>query len=268
MTVVLGGSGAFPQFSITTSMTWTPPMSGNVCIHVIGAGGGGAGSAAYQNSGGAGGGYSKYNSLAVTPANNLTIVIGVGGVGSAGTSGTGADGGNSTVSWTSPSSVTLTANGGDKGQNTNTLPLGGTASGGDVNNTGGDTPLGTSSGGSVGIFGTGRDGSTSKGGTFTTLPDSLGSGLAMSQFGVIVGGQGTPGVRQTSSTVLTGVQWSNDALDGGDLQGGAACSVTSGGYIKAGDGGFGGGGGSAYGSSYQYGGHGGNGLVLIQYLPW
>ena len=42
---VLGqvASEAFPQLTITTSMTWVPPQDGTVCIHVVAAGGSGYG---------------------------------------------------------------------------------------------------------------------------------------------------------------------------------------------------------------------------------
>ena len=48
---VLGASGGghLPQLAISNSMTWVPPMNGNVCIHVIGGGGGGQGAVSYTH---------------------------------------------------------------------------------------------------------------------------------------------------------------------------------------------------------------------------
>ena len=72
-----GGGGALPQIALTQSQTWVPPQDGNICIHVIGAGGAGLSSTGTLNSGGAGG-YCKKNSLAVTTSGSYTVVVGVG----------------------------------------------------------------------------------------------------------------------------------------------------------------------------------------------
>ena len=102
------GGGHLPQLAISNSMTWVPPMNGNVCIHVIGGGGGGGGHTNLGYPGGAGG-YCKKNSLAVTTAVSFTIVVGAGGNG--GSAAVGSNGGYSTVAGTGLS-ATLTANGG------------------------------------------------------------------------------------------------------------------------------------------------------------
>jgi hypothetical protein len=101
MAVILGGNDTLPQIALTQSQTWVPPQDGNVCIHVIGAGGSGSGGTSYQYSGGAGG-YCKKNSLAVTTDGSYTVVVGVGG---ARTTGSSAAGGNSTVAGTELSST-------------------------------------------------------------------------------------------------------------------------------------------------------------------
>ena len=65
MIIGASGGGAFPQLTLTQSQTWVPPQDGNVCIHVVGAGGGGSGQTALSYSGGAGA-YGKIPTLAVT----------------------------------------------------------------------------------------------------------------------------------------------------------------------------------------------------------
>ena len=98
MAVILGGNDTLPQIALTQSQTFVPPQDGNICIHVIGAGGGGNGGDQNGASGGAGG-YCKKNSLAVTTGGSFTVVVGVGGAGNDGNSNGGA-GGNSTVAET------------------------------------------------------------------------------------------------------------------------------------------------------------------------
>ena len=75
-----GGGGGLPvNIALTESQTWVPPVDGNICIHVIGAGSGGIGSSG--GGGGGAGGYCKKNSLAVTTSGSFTVVIGAGGLG-------------------------------------------------------------------------------------------------------------------------------------------------------------------------------------------
>lgn len=274
---VLGAAAAaaMPQITITDSMTWTPPMDGNVCIHAIGGGGGGTGTGnTYYCQGGNAGGYSRYNKLAVTTSNNLTIVIGAGGLGKYGTVA-GAAGGNTTVAWTSPSSVTMYAYGGGGGSSSTTLTYGGSASGGDVNYSGGSSSWNCSSGACVGIYGTGAAGTTNDVGTTKTTPDSAGGGLSMSAFGVIVGGKNSGGQQRRanatgSSSWLQASNWSQATLDGDDLMGGGSNSDANSWYVAGGNGGIGAGGGAAVAlsSTYAYGGRGGDGIVIIQYIPW
>ena len=80
--LISGGGGALPQITLTQSQTFVPPQDGNVCIHVIGAGGGGAGEVNAANGAGAGG-YCKKNILAVTTGGSFTVVVGAGGAGGA-----------------------------------------------------------------------------------------------------------------------------------------------------------------------------------------
>ena len=51
-----GGGGGLPvNIVLGYSQTWVPPADGNICIHVVGAGGGVAGKTASTANGGAAG---------------------------------------------------------------------------------------------------------------------------------------------------------------------------------------------------------------------
>lgn len=137
-----------PAEFITSSRTWTCPISGMYRVSAVGAGG--SGSAAFCNatsapaaSGGGGGGFCEKN-LIINASQTLSIVVGAGGAGvTIGSSPYGIDGnngGNSTVNGTN---ISLTAYGGSKGLygigtgNTKLGGAGGSASGGDINYSGG-----------------------------------------------------------------------------------------------------------------------------------
>lgn len=100
---------------ITTSGTYTAPITGLYKITVKGGGGGGGGG--YHTSttafGGAGGGEggTTIGFVMMTIGNSATVVVGAGGTGGA-ASGNGVDGGSSTVTI---DSTTLTAGGGEGG---------------------------------------------------------------------------------------------------------------------------------------------------------
>ena len=258
-----GGGGALPQITLTQSQTWVPPQDGNICIHVIG--GGGAGFTNTINgamrSGGAAG-YCKKNSLAVTTSGSFTIVVGVGGYRDEGGS-TAQHGGNSTVAGTGLS-ATLTSNGGGRAEG-GAHGTGGSAANGDVNNTGGAGNDG--GGGAVGIYGTGASGTSANigGGQSDASAGGInGGGLDMSGYGYIVGGDAGSSIGHYNNASLSP---NGGALSGGGgaFQLGTWDKV----YVYGGNGGIGAGGGGALASSTNraFSGKGGDGVVLIQYLP-
>lgn len=261
-----GGGGGLPvNIILGYSQTWVPPVDGNICIHVVGAGGGGSGGDATGSifSGGAGA-YCKKNSLAVTTSGSFTVVVGAGGAGVS-AQGDGNNGGNTTVAGTGLSS-TLTANGGTGGIWSG-HGTGGTAANGDVNNTGGAGSY--QGGGAVGITGTGNTASSG-------LPancDVIGPSSLMG-YGYICGESG--GKLCENETVYDddyGVHNINSATTGGFLSGGGSFIANGQGLeyvVYGGDGGIGGGGGGTLNvrsSTYSRAGNGGNGIVIIQYLP-
>ena len=258
---------AFPQLTITQSQTWVPPQDGNVCFHAIGGGGGGCGNYATYPAGG-GAAYFKIPTLAVTTSGSYALVVGVGGLGS--TNGaTATTGGNTTIAGTGLTG-TKTAAGGVGGNSGATGGgVGGQFSGSGENvvgYTGGKGGQGT--GGAVGVFATGQagiqlnHGGLSRGGR----TDAAAGGLAMSGFGIICGGQKVGGTGYPSNVT-------SNNLDGDDLCGASGMHMESQSGVVAfgGQGGIGAGGGGAKNvvSSYNcYGGLGGDGIILIQYLPW
>lgn len=262
-----GGSASYPTIFLSKSQTWVPPQDGNICIHVIGAGGSGAASNLTTYSSGAAGGYCKKNSLAVTTSGSFTVVVGAGGAGVRGYEQLlGNAGGNTTVAGTGLTS-TLTANGGDGGLN-NSNSNGGTASGGDVNNTGGNGVI-QGGGGAVGLTGTGNAGSSwvllNKGGDCDVVGD-----FWSSSSGQLAGDIGSSGVLRSNNAQYSSAPQPYTA---GPLAGGGYSRTdrtTQYGYTKGGDATIGGGGGgndNSMGTGYAVSGRGGEGIVVIQYIP-
>jgi len=260
-----GGSASYPTIFLHNSQTWVPPQDGNIMIHVIGAGGSGSGSTVDTNvESGAAGGYCRKNSLAVTTSGSFTVTIGAGGASRIGDPGAGVAGGNSTVAGTGLSS-TLTANGGAGGVlGTNTYTTGGTASNGDVNYAGGRGGY-QIGGGAVGLTGAGNDGAltnnviTNYGGNCDILGDFYSSSL-----GQLSGSLGGHGSYANQNTSADGQQIA------GPLGGAGSMFILSAGFsIAAGHATIGGGGGFCRnsGSAFIFSGRGGEGCVVIQYIP-
>ena len=257
-----GGGASFPTIFLHNSQTWVPPQDGNIMIHVIGAGGSGCMSATtttYQS--GAAGGYYRKNSLAVTTAGSFTVTVGAGGASVVGAVGAGSAGGTTSVSGTGLGS-TLTATGGAGGAvSSGATTAGGTASNGDVNNTGGTGGY-EKGGGAVGLTGTGNSGVyrnfLADGGSCDIIGDFYSSTL-----GQISGGIGSSG-----SYVGSSGNWSIYDKYAAPLAGGGFMYGTY--FSIGGDASIGGGGGATYNSftaSYQRSGRGGEGCVVIQYIP-
>lgn len=269
--------GTFPQLFITKSQTWVPPQDGTICIHAVGAGGGGnqsATSASATNSGGAGA-YFKVPSLAVTTSGSFTIVIGSGGRGGHQTSNANGDygdnGGNTTIAGTGLTG-TKTAGGGIGGMPSSDH---GSSAGGSFSGSG-ESVVGysggggsTTGGGAVGVYATGQAGTTGLGQAQNAggQSDAAGSGIETSGFGIIVGGR-FAGASCYNYVNGNGIQNNNaDDLNGG----GRGYSTTGNQPGVGGNAGIGGGGGGGDCTAYRqngYGGHGGDGIIIIQYLPW
>tara|TARA_R110000787_G_C13304736_1_gene434877 strand:- start:58 stop:870 length:813 start_codon:yes stop_codon:yes gene_type:complete len=260
-----GGSASFPTFFLHKSATWVPPQDGNVMIHVIGGGGSGSASTStVQLQSGAAGGYCRKNSLAVTTSGSFTVVVGAGGTPTFHAVGAGTAGGNTTVAGTGLSS-TLTATGGAGGAlSSGTYTTGGVGSNGDFNSNGGRGGS-RAGGGAVGLTGTGADGTagpfylyTACGGRCDILGDFYSSSLGQISGGI--GGQG-----------MTKAQYydSNGFLHAEPLGGGGSLYSNYDNSATGGNGSIGGGGGWKFssGSTPLYSGRGGEGCVVIQYIP-
>tara|TARA_R110000764_G_C10874643_1_gene368251 strand:- start:30 stop:716 length:687 start_codon:yes stop_codon:yes gene_type:complete len=227
-------------------------------IHVIGAGGSGTGNTSESSvEGGAAGGYCRKNSLAVTTSGSFTVTIGAGGASRIGSAGAGTAGGTTSVAGTGLGS-TLTATGGAGGAlATNTYTTGGVGSNGDVNTNGGRGGY-RKGGGAVGLTGTGNDGRAGSNAirTIGGNCDILGD-FYSSSFGQISGGAG--------GTLYPG---NGNIIEAGELAGGGGSYSTT--YpLVAGHASIGGGGGwSDYATASDIiSGRGGEGCVVIQYIP-
>lgn len=260
-----GGSASFPTIFLSKSQTFVPPQDGNICIHVIGAGGSGGASNISDYSSGAAGGYCKKNTLAVTTSSSFTVVVGAGGASVVGTS-VGNAGGNTTVAGTGLS-ATLTANGGAGGRTGNNS-VGGSASNGDVNNTGG-AGIFVGGGGAVGLTGTGNIGKNNTGLYSGADCDVVGD-LWSSSLGQLAGDIGAAGVeRGANSGEIAPLPYTAGPLAGGGYSR-KNLNVQLYGKMKGGDATIGGGGGSCHNSSSgseAHSGRGGEGIVVIQYIP-
>jgi len=270
MAIILGGSGggspSFPTIFLHNSQTWVPPQDGNIMIHVIGGGGGGSGSNSASTESGAAGGYCRKNSLAVTTSGSFTVTIGAGGAGTLGAYGAGTAGGVTTMAGTGLSLLRSFGGAGGALSN-NTYTTGGPATGGDVNYTGGRGGY-QRGGGAVGLTGTGNDGLTStlaskasRGGSCDLVGDFYSSTLG--QLSGAVGGDGT--TLQSNPYANSGY---NENPKAGPLAGGGSLWTTIGDAQRQMDATIGGGGGWTYAQAKScYSGGGGQGCVVIQYIP-
>lgn len=149
--------------AITSSQSWSPPKDCIADIVVIGAGGAGAGGSQYQSarysaSGGGAGGFCKKLDANLLKSNSYTLTVGAGGPKVRGsTRFYGTDGGSSSFVG---EGLHLTSNGGRGGRSHTAsvnVSQGGTASGGDINRTGGSSTISSnymnaSGGGAVAVI--------------------------------------------------------------------------------------------------------------------
>ena len=255
-----GGSASYPTIFLHNSQTWVPPQDGNIMIHVIGGGGSGTGNTNTANvQSGAAGGYCRKNSLAVTTSGSFTVAVGAGGASRIGAAGAGTAGGTTSVAGTGLSS-TLTATGGAGGAlSSGTYTTGGVGSNGDFNSNGGRGGY-RKGGGAVGLTGTGNDGffGSNEYRTVGANCDILGD-FYSSTLGQISGGAG--GVVYTGSS--TGC-----LVEAGELAGGGSSAASSI-PLAVGHASIGGGGGWTQNGTVGdiISGRGGEGCVVIQYIP-
>ena len=237
-----GGGATLETIMITTSQTWTPPVNGTGVIHVIG---GGRSGSCGDGTGGSAAGYCR-KAITFATGTNWTFVVGAGGINTGGGNGYQA-GGNSTAT---DGSSSMTAYG-----PTSNSYNGGSASGGDVNYTGGTGNSGDKGGaGAVSILSNSSGNAVYNSGGQTC--DVYAGGFYLLGLGQITGGKGGRG---------GGRYGGNGGMFSG---GGSGINYTGGVFTVGGDGGIGAGGGAAPASStaYQNPGNGGDGIIIIQYL--
>jgi hypothetical protein len=242
------GAIARGEVAFTTAGTtsWTVPTGvTSVSAVVVGGGGGGGGHSTVNvagSGGGGGGGLRWINTLAVTPGETITVVVGAGGTGSATT--TGGTGGTSSLA--RGASTLINATGGAGGAYT-----GGTttaAAGGAGSTIGGNIGGGNGGAGGVGVTGNdggggggagGYSGNGGAGNTAANVGGSAGAG----------GGGGGAGAADTSTQRpggggvgifgqgANGTAGAATPTAGGGGSGGAAGSLTAGGGLYGGGGG-------------------------------
>ena len=283
-------------FQTTGSHTFTVPEN-IFFVHVVAVGGGGGGSIDHDGSGGAGAGLGWRNNIAVTPGQNITLVVGSGGDKESTQGGNlsqvSYNGANGTTSYFSSTSVVS----GEGGQ-------GGKYGGGGASSYGGFTGQGGGYGGYSGIDGTGQllnpTGGGGAGGYVNVgglsggrgmgkneLPDTTGSYPTYGQGG---GGGGGGGIDNYSAFAGGGVgvygQGSSGASGRGQASGYSTANLTNsvlqniltgrpgsggalpelitlGGFLRARGGNYGGGGAAGYNSTLNYSTKGGDGAVRI-----
>lgn len=284
MAVLGAKENTLPQIALTQSQTFIMPQDGNVCIHVVGAGASGklTSSGAYAFAGGAGG-YCKKNSLAVTKGGSFTVVVGVGGPRMTNEAQSVnyynetayCNGGDSTVAGPGLSATLTAEGGGGDSTSANRNYAAGGASNGDVNNAGGRGYF--SGGGAVGVYGAGQTAPTALNGGAVYWPRGALSDAegdpSLSGFGQILGGKGGVGA-SLNGNVQERAHPSADRHAGWLAGGGSVWVQTvqtgTSGTFYGGDATIGGGGGmikvASTGGQFVTG-KGGDGIVLIQYLP-
>ena len=252
------------QVAYTTAGTysWTAP-SGVSSVSVVAVGGGGGGGFTWSSGGGGGGGLGWKNSIAVTPGQTYTVVVGAAGPSTANATNAAAAGGTSFFI----STGTVAGYGGGQG-GPNATAFGGGYGGGYFGDSGGRGGNGAFNGswnyggaGAGGYSGNGADSGSSSSGTAAPVGSGAGAagGWYSSTYGVPAGG-GVGILGRGADGVARGQFYGGGGGSGGGNGVGGEGSGESGNQIIYG-GAFGGGGGGS-GTSYG-GGRGGSGAVRI-----
>lgn len=222
------------QQVVMASRVWTCQIAGDYLLTAIGPGGSGALAPASGNGRGATGGQAgglAQKRVSLNAGDQLTLTIGAGGAAQATAGANGNAGGVTTVVG---AGVNLVANGGEGGKTApagaGTIPgasAGGTASGGDINVTGGGSGSATvaavascmavTGGGAVGVYGTGyASGNASSSGGFIARTGGAGvggnSGDATSST-TNTDTKGGSSTRPSASATNGGGAWATNALN-------------------------------------------------------
>ena len=265
-TETLNMTGLSSTFTTVGSNTFTVPtgVTKISAVLIAGGGAGGGSNGGAGGNGGGGGGLVYINDYAVSPGQNLTVVVGGGGAGGIG--GAGGDGGDSSITGVATAfggkggAATAGDNGSLGGSGGSNFANSGISNGGPSGK--GTNTTGGGGGGSAGYSGNGGSGG---GNNISGTEGSGGSGGGGSQGNINIagnGGGGTGILGQGSS----GVFQSNVGGGGGS---GGANGVTASSTTGSSGGNYGGGGGGADGDTgaSQSGGNGGQGVVRIIWSP-
>lgn len=220
-----------------------PTGSTSIMVFLIGGGGGGGGGrglTGVANGGGGGGGVNPmFGTIAATPGETLTVVVGSAGAGGAANNvgGTGATGGSGNTTSVQRSGTILMQVGGGNGG------AGGSSGGGGAGGAGTYSSAGLLVGGGVG--GAGGAGGAAGTNSFYGLPGNPGAGDSGTSGG---GGSGAAGFGAGANGGAAGANGSN--------------------VVGANYGSGGGGGGGSSGGAAGNGGNGGAGFVRILWVTW
>ena len=257
-TIVVPGSytgGTYQSNTFTSSGTFTVP-AGLTSVDYLIVGGGGGGGKASGGGGGGAGGFRTATSLTVS-AQAYSIVVGTGGAGATGYDGQGINGVSSSFN-----SITSTGGGGGGSEEAGEKDGENGASGGGggrSDGTGGtSTAYGNNGGNAADLAGGGGGGAT-------------GAGVNGNASGAVAGagGAGTANSYRTGSPATYaggggGGSGSSGTLGAGGLGGGGTGGKKCTSSPTAGTDGTGGGGGAALDGN---GADGGDGIVVIRYIP-
>ncbi len=165
-----GSGDGIPKMMFTASKNWTPTVTYEAMVYVIGAGGGGSSNAAATPSHGASGGGAggcAISRLMLNASSTYVITIGAGGSNALGSGNSNGTAGVDTTFVCSAESISITGTGGGGGVCSSSgasKGTGGTPTGGNIANYKGGDSIATpndkvSGGGAVGLFDVGLAGS-------------------------------------------------------------------------------------------------------------